>query len=391
MEKDFFSRGVVEVIDKKSLEERLRSGQKLRVKLGVDPTRPDLHLGHAVVLRKLKEFQQMGHAVIFLLGDYTAKVGDPSGKNKARPEVSDTEIEANAKTYLEQAGKILDLSKVELRRNSEWFSKMDFNNVLKLVAKFTLAQIIERDDFHKRLEIGADVGMHEILYPVMQAYDSVMLKADVEIGGTDQKFNLLAGRALQKKMGQRPQEIMTVPLLIGLDGREKMSKSLDNYIGVAEAPDEQFGKLMSIPDNLIITYFELVTDISEATIKKDEKAIAKGANPRDFKEKLAYDIVKMYHSETAAKTAKENFNKRFREKQLPDELPVVNVKAENVNLIELIILADESLSKSEARRLVHQGGVRIDGVKMTDPDETVGIPAKGITLEVGKLRAYKII
>lgn len=391
MNKDFFTRGVSEVIDQKSLEEKLKSGKNLRIKLGVDPTRPDLHLGHTVVLRKMKEFQDMGHTVIFLLGDYTAKVGDPSGKSKTRPMVSDEEIEVNAKTYLDQVGKILDLDKVEIRRNSEWFSKMDFNDVLKLVAKFTVAQIIERDDFAKRLKSGADVSMHEILYPVMQAYDSVMLEADVEMGGTDQKFNLLAGRDLQRKMNQAPQDIMTVPLLVGLDGKEKMSKSLDNYIGVSEAPEEQFGKTMSIPDNLILEYFNLVTDVPESTIAKYGREMVEGANPRDYKEKLAVEIVKMYHGEQAAEEAKENFINRFQKKELPKDIPVIDSEEKNTDLVSLMTRFEIVPSKSEARRLLEQGAVRVDGVKITDPAQVIGIPEEGVVLEVGKRSVYKVI
>lgn len=390
MDKDFFKRGVAEIINEESLKKRLKSSKKIRVKFGVDPTSTDIHLGHAVTLKKLRDFQEAGHTVIFLIGDYTTKVGDPSGRNTTRPILSDQEIEENAQTYLAQVGKILDVKKTEIRRNSEWFSKLSFNDILQIAGKFTVAQILERDDFEKRLKGGLDLGLHEVLYPLMQAYDSVALKADVEMGGTDQKFNLLAGRILQKKFGQEPQEIIMMKLLVGLDGKQKMSKSLGNYVGISEVPDSQFGKIMSIPDNLITEYFELCTDLSESEINKIKDDIAGGENPRDCKEKLASEIVKLYHGEKSAKEAKENFNKRFRDKELPSDLPILDIPEKNIDLLTMVILADERLSKSQARRLIEQGGVKIDGVKIGDPNQMVGIPREGVVIEVGKIKVFRI-
>ncbi|OQA05003.1 MAG: Tyrosine--tRNA ligase [bacterium ADurb.Bin400] len=388
MRKDFFVRGVAEIIEEKSLKDKLKSGKTLRIKMGVDPTRPDLHLGHTVAIRKLREFQEAGHKVIFLIGDFTAKVGDPSGKNKTRPMLDDQDILRNAQTYLDQVGKILDIEKTELRRNSEWYSKMDFNDILQVAAKFTVAQILERDDFEKRLKGGSDIGMHELLYPIMQAYDSVMLEADVEMGGTDQKFNMLAGRSLQKKMGQAPQDVMTMKLLVGLDGKEKMSKSLDNYVSITEEPSLQFGKIMSIPDNLIIEYFDLCTDIPKTTVAKYQSEMENGANPRDYKEKLALEIVKMYHGSESAKEAKESFVRQFREKELPEDMP--EVKLEGRYKLPLLLISLGAVgSNSEARRLIEQGGVRVDGAKLEDPNSIVSVYG-GMVVQVGKRRFYKI-
>ena len=263
---EVLSRRVAEVVVKDELRRKLQSGKKLRIKFGADPSRPDLHLGHSVVFNKLKEFQTLGHQIIFLIGDYTGLIGDPSGKSKTRPQLSEAEVKENAKTYLEQVGKVLDVSRAEVRFNSEWFKKMSFAELLRLTARFTAARILERDDFSKRFKSGIDIGLHELLYPVMQAYDSVALQADVELGGTDQKFNLLAGRELQKKIGQTPQDIMTMKILVGLDGREKMSKSLGNFIGICESAGQQFGKVMSLPDEQIIPYFELATELSDREI-----------------------------------------------------------------------------------------------------------------------------
>jgi len=389
MKKDFLEKGIEEVIVRSSFEEKIESKKPLRIKMGFDPTRPDIHLGHAVGLWKLKELQDAGHKIIFLVGDYTAKIGDPSGRNATRPVLTDTEIEENARTYFDQVSKILDVKQAEIRANSEWFSKMSFADILQLAGKFTAAQILERDDFAKRLKSGSDIGLHELLYPVMQAYDSVVLEADVEFGGTDQKFNLLAGRDLQKKMGQKPQDVVMVRLLVGTDGKEKMSKSLDNYIGITETADSMFGKTMSIPDDKIVEYFELATCVSQKDIDSVVKRLKEGQNPRDVKMELATEIVTLYHTKKDAEKAEKNFIDRFSKKELPSNIPEITIPESNSDLLTLATLADESLSKSDARRVIEQGGVRIDGEKITDPTATIGIK-KGLVIQIGKLKAYKI-
>lgn len=388
MKNNFFEKGVVEIIEKESLEQKLASKKKLRIKIGVDPTRPDIHLGHAVALRVLKRLQDAGHTIIFLIGDYTTKIGDPSGRNSTRPILDDEEIKANAKTYFDQVGNILDLKKTEIRYNSEWFSKMNFNDILQLAGKFTVAQITERDDFEKRLKGGIDVGLHEMLYPLMQAYDSVVLKADVEFGGTDQRFNMLAGRVLQKKMGQAPQDVVMVGLLIGLDGKEKMSKSLDNYIGITEPANSMFGKTMSIPDSLIESYFVLCTDETETQIKKHIADMKAGKNPRDVKAELAEEIVEIYHGKKKAGEAKEEFFKVYSKKELPSDIPVVKISGTYTLPLFLIELGAVS-SNSEARRLIEQGGLKIDDAKITDPKAEIATHP-GMIVQAGKRKIYKI-
>ncbi|PIS07870.1 tyrosine--tRNA ligase [Candidatus Berkelbacteria bacterium CG10_big_fil_rev_8_21_14_0_10_43_13] len=389
MNKDFFERGIEEIIVQSSFEEKLKSKKPLRIKMGFDPTRPDIHLGHAVGLWKLKELQDAGHKIIFLVGDYTTKIGDPSGRNSTRPVLTDAEIEQNARTYFDQVGKILNVKKAEIRANSEWFAKMSFGDILQLVGKFTAAQILERDDFAKRLDMGNDISLHELLYPVMQAYDSVMLRADVEFGGTDQKFNLLAGRDLQKKMGQAPQNVVMVKLLVGLDGKEKMSKSADNYISITEESDQMFGKIMSIPDGLIIDYFSLCTLLSDKEIEKVGNNLRNGANPRDIKLLLAEEIVTLYHTKKESLGAKKEFLNRFSKKELPTDIPEISIPEKNIDILTFVTLADESLSKSDARRVIEQGGVKIDGTKITDPLVEIGIK-KGLVIQIGKLKVYKV-
>lgn len=383
---EIFSRGIKEIINESSLKERLKSG-KLRLKYGVDPTQPDIHLGHAALLWKLKALQDLGHTIIFLIGDYTAKIGDPSERNTARPVLSDEEIKQNAKTYFEQVGKILDVSQTEIRYNSEWFAKISFAEVIKLAGHFTTAQIIERDDFAKRLKEGSDLGMHELLYPLMQAYDSVMLKADVEFGGTDQRFNMLAGRHLQKKMGQTPQEVVMTDLLVGLDDKAKMSKSAGNYIGIAESPNSMFGKVMSIPDSAIIDYYKLATLLSDEKIA----AIYKKSNPRDAKLRLAFEITKLYSGEEKAEAAQEEFIRVFSRKELPKEIETKNISKDEMRLDDLLVEANLAASKSEARRLIEQGAVEIDGKRFDDPNSIIKISDKEILLQVGKRRFLKIV
>lgn len=389
---ELLSRRVAEVVVDEVLRKKLLSGRKLRVKLGVDPTAPDLHLGHTVPLKKLREFQDLGHQVVLIIGDYTARVGDPSGKSKTRPMLTEEEVKANAETYLAQAGKVIDVKKAEIRWNGEWFSKMDFNGVLALAAQFTVARMIERDDFEKRLSAGADIHMHELLYPMMQAYDSIVVEADVEIGGTDQKFNILAGRDLQRKMGKPEQDCLFLgPTLVGTDGTKKMSKSLGNYIGISEKPEEMFGKAMSIPDAVLWDYFKLVTDLPTDEIEDLKRACAKGEmNPRDAKAKLAREIVTMYHSAKDAVAADEHFRSLFQKKEVPDDVAVITVPGGERQLAELLVEIKLAASKSEARRLISQGGVKLAGKVIEDPAANVTVGAKEQLIQKGKRHFVKV-
>jgi len=388
--KTLLTHNTEEVIIRTDLEKKLNSEKKLRIKLGCDPSRPDLHLGHSIVLRKLKEFQDLGHQVVFIIGDYTGMIGDPSGKSKTRPALSKEEVKKNAESYFEQVGKILNIKKTEIRYNSEWFAKLNFEDILKLLSKFTVARILERDDFSKRLKSGIDIAVSEMLYPVMQAYDSIMIKADVEIGGTDQKFNMLAGRDLQRKMNLPEQNVLTVPLLVGLDGKEKMSKSLDNYIGIAEEPDSMFGKIMSISDEMIFYYFKLLTNISEDELKKIELDLKDSLkNPRDLKVQLAKNIIEIYHNKKSADEAEEEFNKIFRDKKKPTEIKKRKLEIGNWKLVDLLVELNLADSKGNARRLVQQGGVRIDYAVQKDFDENIEVK-NGMIVQVGKRRFVKI-
>jgi len=390
--KELLTRGVEEVIIEKDLRQKLESGERLRVKLGCDPTSPDLHLGHSIVLRKLKQFQDLGHEIIFIIGDYTAKVGDPSGKSRTRPMLTDDEIKQNAKTYLAQAGKILDVKKAEIRFNSEWFKKLQFDDIIKLAAKFTVARMIERDDFAKRLKEGTDVGVHELLYPMMQAYDSIQIKADVEIGGTDQKFNLLAGRDLQRKLGTREQDVLTVPLLVGLDGVKKMSKSLGNYVGLFDKSEDMYGKIMSIPDALIISYFTLLTDLPMEELEQIKRQLAdEKNNPRDIKMRLAREIVKMYHTTEDASAAENNFSRVFQRHEVPTEISTHKVPAPSANLVDVLLEVGFAESRGEARRLIEQGGVKVDETVIKDINANIEIKEKGTLLQKGKRSFVKLV
>lgn len=388
--KELLTRNIEEIIEQPSLEKKLKSGKALRIKYGADPSRPDLHLGHAIGLRKLKEFQDLGHTIIFIIGDFTAKIGDPSEKNKTRPQLSDEEILKNTQTYLDQVGMILDIKKIEIRKNSEWYSKFNLAQILDLASKFTVARVIERDDFEKRLKNGSDISMHELLYPLLQAYDSVEIKADVEIGGTDQKFNMLAGRALQRKMNLTQQDVITMPLLVGLDGTEKMSKSLDNYIGLAESAQEQYGKIMSIPDKLIIDYYKLITDLSENEVEKIEKSIKSGkVNPRDAKAELAHQVVKMFHDEEEAQKAADEFDRIFKMGEVPEDIKEVKIDTPTCLLPDLLVSSGIITSKSEAKRLISQGGVKVDGETMKNKDSEIKVK-DGMVLKVGRRKFVKI-
>lgn len=393
---DLIQRGVEEIIPIEELEQKIKrsieTGIPLNVKLGADPSRPDLHLGHTVVLKKLRHFQDLGHQAILIIGDFTGMIGDPTGRSKTRPPLTLEETREFGKTYFEQASKVIDGSKAKIVYNSEWLAKMTFEDVIKLASKYTVARMLERDDFEKRYRNGEPISIHEFLYPLAQAMDSVAIKSDVELGGTDQKFNLLVGRDIQREYGQEPQVILTMPILPGTDGVEKMSKSLDNYIGISEPPSEIYGKTMSIPDNLIYTYFELVTDVSKTELELIKKQLNDpSVNPRDLKRKLARTIVEQYYSKEAALEAEENFDKIFVRKEIPDEVMEVEIdKASSSNIISLLRSIGAAPSNSEARRLVDQGGVSINGEKITNVNATLQIPNESI-LKVGKRKFYKLI
>ena len=388
---DTIRRGCDELIVEEELAKKLATGRKLRVKLGLDPTAPDLHLGHTVVLNKLRDFQSLGHQVQFLIGDFTGMIGDPTGKNQTRPPLTREEIERNAKTYREQVFKILDPDKTQILFNSEWSDKLGAEGMIKLAARYTVARLLERDDFAKRMKSSQPIAVHELLYPLMQGYDSVAMKADVELGGTDQKFNLLVGRELQRSFGQEPQCILTMPLLEGLDGRDKMSKSLGNYVGIAEPAQEIFGKLMSISDELMWRYIDLLSFNSIKTIKGWKERTASGGNPRDIKVLFAKEIVARFHSAAAARDAEESFEKRHRHGEVPEDLPEVEVAApkDGMPLPQLLKAANLAPSASEASRAIEQGGVRIDGERVSDRALRL-MPGRTLVIQVGKRRFARV-
>lgn len=387
----YLKKGAVDLIReddlRRKLERSAKTGKPLRVKLGADPTAPDIHLGHTVVIRKLKAFQDLGHTAIFLIGSFTGMIGDPSGKNTTRPPLSREEIDANAETYKAQIFKLLDPAKTEIRFNSEWMDRFTAADFVRLCSHVTVKQILERDDFEKRLREERPISLHELLYPLIQGYDSVALAADVELGGTDQKFNLMVGRDLQREYGQEPQVILTTPLLEGLDGVQKMSKSLNNYIGIDEDPNEIFGKIMSISDDLMWRYYELLTDFSLAEI---EKMRSSDENPRGFKANLAKLIIKDFHSQEAAKQAEDEFNRRFVKKEIPDDVEEIKIPGGTYNLAELILQTGLAPSKKEAKRLIEQGGVRLNGEKVSNTGVEVELKGK-ILLQVGKRKFLKIV
>jgi tyrosyl-tRNA synthetase len=361
-------RGTDEVLPEDGLEEKLKQGRPLIVKAGFDPTAPDLHIGHTVLINKMRQFQQLGHEVVFLIGDFTGMIGDPSGKNATRPPLTPEEIQANAQTYENQIFKILDPEQTRVEFNSNWMGEMDAAGLIKLAARHTVARMLERDDFNKRYKGGQSISIHEFLYPLVQGYDSVALKADVELGGTDQKFNLLVGRQLQQDYGQQPQIVMTTPLLEGLDGVQKMSKSLGNYIGITESPGEMFGKLMSISDDLMWRYFEVLSFRSLEDIAGLKKAVADGMNPRDAKFELGMEIVARFHDDAAATGARQEFISRFQKGAMPDEIPEVSLEAQDGQLGIAHLLKGAGLvsSTSEAFRMIKQGAVKIDGERVDD-------------------------
>ncbi len=385
---EILGRGCVEVLEAGELRDRLRSGKPLRVKAGFDPTAADLHLGHTVLLQKLRQFQQLGHRVIFLIGDFTARIGDPTGRSETRPVLARETIDANARTYVEQVGKVLDMKHVEVRRNSEWLDPLGSDGMLRLAAQYTVARMLERDDFEKRHREGRPIGVHEFLYPLIQGHDSVALDADVEIGGTDQKFNLLVGRHLQRANGRVPQIVLTMPLLEGTDGQQKMSKSLGNAIGVNDAPDEMFGKMMSISDELMLRYYELLSDRTLGEVAD----IREGrVHPMEAKKNLATEMVARFHGTDSGGVARASFESRFQRRETPTDVPEHVWAGADASVGICRLLADTGLaaSKGEARRLVEQGAVRVDGQKFLDP--TGEVRAAGAPLfEVGKRRILRV-
>ncbi len=393
---DEIRRGVSEIIPEddlvKKIERSIASKTPLNVKLGCDPSKPDLHLGHSVVLRKLRQFQDLGHQAILIVGDFTGMIGDPSGRSKTRPPLTLDETRRNGQTYFEQATKILSTKKIRMLYNSEWLGKMSFSDVILLGSKYTVARMLERDDFETRYRAGEPISIHELLYPLAQAMDSVAIRADVELGGTDQKFNLLVGRDIQKEHGLDPQVTITLPILAGTDGREKMSKSLDNYIGINESPGQMYGKTLSIPDDQIYNYFELTTNVETKQLRTIRTQLTdKEHNPRDVKRLLARTIVAQYHDEASARAAEEEFDKVFIKKETPDSIPEFSLEIDNggIGIIKLLTATKMVSSKGEARRMIEQGGVSIDGKRVEDQGTVLTIN-DGIVLKVGKRKFLRV-
>ena len=393
---EYLKKGCVEIIQENELKAKLARSLKekkpLRVKAGFDPTAPDIHLGHTVLLRKMKLFQDLGHDVIFLIGDFTGLIGDPSGRSATRPPMTREEINKNAETYKTQIFKILDRKKTIIDFNSRWLGKLTSFDIINLTAKYTVARILERDDFSNRLKNGKPISTHELLYPLMQAYDSVALEADVELGGTDQKFNLLVGRDIQREFQQEPQVVMTMPLLEGLDGVEKMSKSLDNYVGITETPSEIFGKLMSISDPLMFRYYELLTDESLSKIEQWKKDASEArVNPKDLKSRLARSVVTDFWSDQEAEKAVEEFERVFKNKELPSEIEEIVIKPGKIHLIDLMVSQNIFPSRGEAKRVIRQGGIYLDGQRVEDIGLELDLKkSTEFVLKVGKKKFYKI-
>jgi tyrosyl-tRNA synthetase (EC 6.1.1.1) len=380
-------RGTFEIIEEEELLKKLKEGRPLRVKAGFDPTAPDLHLGHTVLLQKLRQFQQLGHEVYFVIGDFTAMIGDPTGRSETRPPLSREEVLENAKTYEHQVFKILDPEKTNIVFNSTWLSELGTEGIIKLAGKYTVARMLERDDFSKRFKEGIPIYIHEFIYPLLQGYDSVFLKADVELGGTDQKFNLLVGRDLQRAFGQEPQVCITLPLLVGLDGVRKMSKSYQNYIAIQEEPESMFGKIMSISDDLMWDYYTLLTDYTEEEIENFKKNL----HPMEAKKKLAHYIVERFHGKEQADRALEFFVKTFSQREFPEDAPIIEVPyGLKRRAYELLFELGIESSKNSARRVVEGGGLRINGVKVEDPNQEIEIKEE-LRLQVGKKRFYRVV
>jgi tyrosyl-tRNA synthetase len=392
---DLIKRGTVEIIPEeellRKLDDSVKSGKPLNIKLGCDPSRPDLHIGHAVVLNKLRQFQDLGHNAILIVGDYTAMIGDPSGKKKTRPQLSFEETREFGKTYFEQAGKILDIAKAKILYNSEWLAEIGLKDLIGILSKFTVQRILERDDFTNRLKDQTEISLHEILYPIMQGYDSYAINADVELGGTDQKFNNLVGRDMQKRFGKDQQVVITMPLLEGTDGSEKMSKSLDNAIGISDSPKDIFGKTMSIPDTLIYRYFELATMVSGDELIEIKNTLEdESNNPRDVKRRLGVELVKMYYDEETALATIEEFDTIFIKKEIPDDIPELEMVESTIKLVDLLTDTGLADSKSNARRLIEQGAVNVNGKKLTDTNQVMEIQ-HGMIFKVGKRKFLKIL
>jgi tyrosyl-tRNA synthetase len=387
---ELISRGTEEIIKIEDLQKKLESGKTLKIKVGFDPTAPDLHIGHTVIINKMRQFQDLGHEVTFLIGDFTGMIGDPTGKNVTRKPLTKEEVLENAETYATQVFKVLDREKTKIRFNSEWMSELGSEGMIRLAAKYTVARMLERDDFENRYRSGQPIGMHELLYPLAQGYDSVMLETDVEMGGTDQKFNLLVGRHLQQHYGQEPQVIITLPLLEGLDGVQKMSKSLNNYVGITEVPDEMFGKLMSISDEMMWRYFDLLSFKGNEELAKLKQRVANGENPRDIKFLLCEEIVERFHDREAADAARETFIARFRGGAMPEDIPekTLDSAGEGIGLAAALTQCGLTSSNSEAFRMLKQGGVKIDGEKVSDRSMKLEPGFDGI-LQVGKRKFCK--
>ncbi|SJS40126.1 Tyrosine--tRNA ligase [Clostridioides difficile] len=386
-------KGVDDLIDEKELREKLikseKEGKPMIVKLGLDPSAPDIHLGHTVVLRKMKQLQDLGHQIVIIIGDFTGKIGDPTGKSKARKALTTEQVLANAKTYEEQIFKVLDKEKTIVRFNSEWLAKLNFEDVIKLAATITVARMLEREDFKKRYEGQMPISVHEFFYPLMQAYDSIALEADIELGGTDQRFNLLMGRSLQREFGMESQIVIMMPLIEGLDGKEKMSKSLGNYIGIDEEAGIMYQKSMEIPDELIIKYYNLVTDVHPDEVNKIESQLKEGSvNPRDIKMNLAREIVTLYHGEESAREAEERFKSVFQKGQIPEDIQTIQVEEDGFDLIEILVANEIVKSKSEVRRLASQGGVKVNGEKVEDLSTIV--KESELVVQIGKKKFVKI-
>lgn len=373
------------------LAESQRLGRPLRVKYGIDATGPEIHLGFAVGLRKLRQFQDAGHTAVLIIGDFTAKIGDPSGRSKTRPRLSDSDIRSNMARYRDQLFRILDPSRCELRYNSEWADLLTAVDVIRLASKYTVARTIERDDFRKRLDEGVPVYVHELLYPLFQGYDSVMVRADVEIGGADQYWNLLVGREIQREFGQQPQVVITMPLLLGIDGTRKMSKSYGNYIGITDPPDEMFGKLMSITDDMILDYFRLCTDRDETELQRIAARLHAGENPRDIKAELAQEIVAEYHSVDAARLAAAEFSRVFRDREPPERVPEFRIPATGIAIVDLLTSSGLLPSKSEARRKLQEGAVYLDGQRVEDVTLVVKVEDMPQVIRVGKRRFCRLV
>jgi tyrosyl-tRNA synthetase len=387
---ELIARGTEEIIKVEDLQKKLESGKTLQIKVGFDPTAPDLHIGHTVVINKMRQFQDLGHEVTFLIGDFTGMIGDPTGKSATRKPLTKEQVKENAETYATQVFKILDREKTSIRFNSEWLSALGSEGMIKLAAKYTVARMLERDDFESRYRSGQSIGLHELFYPLAQGYDSVVLKTDVEMGGTDQKFNLLVGRHLQQHYGQEAQVIITLPLLEGLDGVQKMSKSLNNYVGITEAPDEMFGKLMSISDEMMWRYFDLLSFRSNEELAALRQQVAEGTNPRDIKFLLCEEIVERFHDRAAADAARETFIARFRGGAMPEDIPekTLDTSGEGIGIAAALTQCGLCSSNSEAFRMIKQGGVRIDGEKVSDRSLKLETGFEGI-LQVGKRKFCK--